>query len=152
MAFIELNDVLFRGELRGATGRARFKLTSKNINAIDTVNIAGNQVTYSTYSRWWGGAITNGYGMFTHWIDIPDDNVFVEIIAFAQFAGKVSVDGSIRPNRNKRGPGMRCLPYVEILPLSKGAHYVQLISAASGSSTGGYIFCRYIRRTGRDNY
>lgn len=151
MAFIELSDILFRGQLRGATGQARFKLTTKALNAVDTLNIAGNQVTYSTYIRWYGGAITNGWGMFTHWFDVPDGGAYVEIVAYAQNAGTVSVDGAIRPNRNRRGPGFKCLPFVEILPLSPGQHFVQMIAALSGSSSGGFVLCRYIRPTGSSN-
>ncbi len=151
MAYIELSDVLFRGELRGATGTARFKLTANAVNAVDTLHIAGNQVTYSTYLRWWGGPITNGSTMFSHVVSIPDDDTFVEVIAYANNASYVTVDGVRRQNRNRRGPNLRSLPYVEIIPLTKGTHTITLISGVTRSSTDGYILCRYIRRTGSSN-
>jgi len=151
LAFIELNDVLFRGELRGARGTARFKLTARALNAVDTLNIAGNQVTYSTYQRWYGGPITYGVRMFGYYVEVPDTNVFVEIVAYGHNAANVAVNGVIRPNRNRRSPGYPCLPFVDVLHLPKGGHYIEMTAAISGYSNGGYILCRYIRRTGASN-
>lgn len=151
MAYIEVSDVLFRGELRGATGQARFKLTAEAINAVDTVNIAGNQVTYNFYFRYSGIAVSNGGVMLTGTINVPDNNAWVEVIAYGHGASAVQVNGVTRPNRNRRGPSYELLPFVEVIPLAKGTHTVRLISGFTGTSSKGYIFCRYIRNTGLAN-
>jgi len=151
MAYIEVSDVMFRGELRGATGQARFKLTAKAIDAVDTVNIAGNQVTYNFYFRYSSIAVSAGGVMLSGTIDVPDNNAWVEIIAYGHGASAVQVNGVTRPNRNRRGPSFELLPFVEIIPLAKGTHTVRLISSFTGTSANGYIFCRYIRNTGLAN-
>lgn len=147
MSFVELSNVMFRGTLRGANGSARFKLTANAINAVDTVNINFNQVTYSkliTYSRTSQGA---GSTLVSMGLDIPDSFAWVEIVAYGTRAGSVSVDGAFRLNRNRRSPGLALLPFVELVNLTKGLHTVSLHSASSGSSSG-LILCRYIRNTG----
>lgn len=151
MAYIELSDVLFRGELRGARGRAKFKLTADSIDAVDTINIAGNQITYSFYFRYSGVAAAAGYPLLTGIIDVPDNEAWIEIIAYGYGASYVTVDGGGRVNRNGRSPGYELLPFVEVVPLKKGTHTVSLISGFNGTSPSGFIFCRYIRNTGRDN-
>jgi hypothetical protein len=151
MSYIELGDVVFRGELQGATGQARFKLTGKTINAVDTVHIAGNQVTYSFYFRHFGVGVSPGSEALRGVIDVVDTNVFIEIIAYGEGASNVVVDGVVRPNRNRRAPAYKLLPFVEILPMAPGRHTIQLFSAKSGVSSEGYIMCRYIRRTGSNN-
>lgn len=151
MSYIELGNVMFRGELRGATGQAKFKLLAQAIDAVDTVNIAGNQVTYSTYASYTSKSTSVGAQLLNVSINVPDTNTYVEFIAYGSGASSVRIDGVGRPNRNRRGPGYKLLPFVEILPMAAGNHTVQLISGINGTSTDGYIFCRYIRRTGTDN-
>lgn len=151
MAFIELTDVLFRGELRGANGRARFKLTAKALNAVDTLNIAGNQITYSFYFRHSSKAVTAGAASLTGIIDVPDSSAWIEVIAYGDRARSVVVDGVTRPNYNRRSPSLYLMPFTEMIKLNKGTHSISLISDFTGTSASGYIFCRYIRNTGSSN-
>jgi hypothetical protein len=151
MSYIEVSNVMFRGQLRGATGQARFKLTAKAVNAVDTINIAGNQVTYNFFFRYSSIAVAQGGVMLSGNINVPDNNAWIEIIAFGHGASALQVNGATRPNRNRRGPSFELLPFVEIIPLAKGVHNVRLISGFTGTSVKGYIFCRYIRNTGLAN-
>lgn len=147
MAYIELSDTMFRGTLKGARGKARFKLTAKAINAIDTVNINYNMVTYDYNIKYSTPSQSAGSVLVTAGINVPDEEAWVEIIAYGAGAGSVRVNGNTMPNRNLRGPGQKLLPFVSMVKLPKGKHTVQLISAASGASSG-FIMCRYIRKTG----
>lgn len=45
MPYLELGSVLFRGNLKGATGRAQFKLSADSIDAVDRINIKGGEIT-----------------------------------------------------------------------------------------------------------
>jgi hypothetical protein len=147
MSFVELSNAMFRGTLKAATGAAKFKLTAQAINAVDTVNINYNQVTYDrliTYSRTYQAA---GSILAAMELNIPDSSAWVEIVAHGTYAGGVSVDGSWRANRNLRAPNQPMLPFVELISLSQGQHTVQLHSSGSGASSG-LILCRYIRSTG----
>ncbi len=151
MSSIEISNTLFRGELRGATGQAKFKLTAQAINAVDTINVAGNQITYSYYFILPGGATSIGATQHTMVIDIPDDGAVMEFVVYCHGMSTVYIDGGARPNRNLRSPGSAILPYVEIVGLTKGVHYLQLVSGLNGTSAGGRVLCRYLRRTGLDN-
>lgn len=151
MSYIEISNTLFRGQLRGATGQAKFKLTAQAINAVDTVNIAGNQVTYSYYFLLPGGATSIGATQHTMVIDIPDNGAVMEFVVYCHGMKTVYIDGGARPNRNMRSPGSPILPYVEIVSLAKGIHHLQLVSGLNGTSAGGRVLCRYLRRTGLDN-
>lgn len=147
MSYAELSNVMFRGHLRGANGSAKFKLTADAINAVDTLNINFNQVTYDrliTYERPYQSA---GSVLATLSMVIPDEGAWVEIVAQGSGAGAVYVDGVVRRNRNRRSPNQALLPFVELVQLSKGNHVVSMTSSASGYSAG-LIFCRYIRNTG----
>lgn len=147
MSFVELSNTMFRGHLKAASGSAKFKLTAQAINAVDTLNINYNQVTYDrliTYSRAYQNA---GSVLATMILDIPDTSAWVEIVAYGTYAGGVTVDGGWRINRNRRAPNQPLLPFVELVLLNKGQHAVQLHSTGSGASSG-LILCRYIRATG----
>lgn len=147
MSFVELSNVMFRGELKGANGEARFKLTADAVNAVDTLNINFNQVTYNkviTYSR---ASQSAGSTLALLELDVPDTAAWIEIVAYGSRAGNVLVDGVIKPNRNRRAPDQRLLPFVELVSLSKGLHTVSMRSSSSGSSSG-VLLCRYIRNTG----
>lgn len=151
MAFIEMSDILVRGELRGAIGKAKFKMTSKAINAVDTLHIAGNQVTYTFYFTYPSKSVTSGGVSLTGTFNVPDQNAWVEIIAYGHGAASIKIDGTTQPNRNKREPSSKIMPFITVVPLAKGNHSIQIVSGITGTSSGGWIFCRYIRRTGSDN-
>ena len=147
MAYFELDSVLFRGELKGATGVAKFRLTSKAINAVDTVNIGNDQVTYNKHINFNVSNVSAGQVIATLPIDIPDSNAWMEINAYASRGSTVSVDGQAQLNRNRRGPSTELLPFITVIPLNKGAHTIRIIAGSAGS-TKGYIVARYIRTTG----
>lgn len=151
MAYVELNDILIRGTLRGATGQARFKLTAKQINAINTLNIKSGHVTYSYYFSYSNKEVTAGAAMLSATIAVQDEGAFIEVIASADGASSVKIDGVTRPTRNRRGPNSLITPFVEIVKLAPGSHTISIISGKTGASSRGYILCRYIRRTGSDN-
>lgn len=148
MAYFELDSVLFRGELKGATGVAQFRLTSKAINAVDTVNIGNDQVTYNKYINFNIGWVGSGAVIQTLNLNVPDATAWVEVTAYASRASTVRIDGSNQINRNRRSPNTKLLPFVALVKLNRGSHTVQLISGSAGS-TEGYIIARYIRETGR---
>ena len=147
MAYFELDSVLFRGELKGATGVAKFRLSSKAINAVDTVNIGNDQVTYNKHINFNVGHVSAGQVIATLPIDIPDSNAWMEIIAYASRGSTVSVDGQAQLNRNRRGPSTELLPFITVIPLNKGTHTIRIIAGSAGS-TKGFIVARYIRTTG----
>lgn len=151
MSFIEVSDAMFRGELRGANGVAKFKLTAEAIDAVDTINVAGGQVTFSYYFSYGSKSVTSGGESLVATIDVPDSSAFIEIISYGHGASSVRVNGVDRLNRNLRSPSFECLPFVEVVELPKGIHTISLISGFTGTSSFGYILCRYIRRTGLDN-
>lgn len=147
MSYVELDNVMFRGTLKGATGKAKFKLTAQAIDAVDSVNINYDQVTYNKLFTYERANQTSGSTLVTAILQIPDDEAWVEIIAYGDRASYVSVNGVGRLNRNRRGPENKYLPYVEMVSLTKGTHTVRLVSGSSGYSKG-LILCRYIRKTG----
>jgi len=146
MSFIELDSVLFRGELKGAKGTAKFRLTAQAIDAVDTVNIGNGQCTYD-FKTQFGVSHAAGVALFTAVLDIPDATAWVEIIAYATRAVSIYVDSAKQPIRNRRPPNSRLLPSVSLHNLSQGTHTVQIFSGSAGWSDG-YIMCRYIRTTG----
>lgn len=147
MSYVELDNVMFRGTLKGATGKAKFKLTAQAINAVDSVNINYDQVTYNKLFTYERASQSSGSTLVTASLQIPDAQAWVEIIAYGDRAAYVTIDGARRLNRNRRGPGSKFLPYVEMVSLTKGTHTVRLVSGSSGYSKG-LILCRYIRKTG----
>lgn len=147
MAYIELDNVLYRGTLKAATGEAKFRLTASAINAVDTINIGNDQVTYNKHIIVNVGQVYKGQVIAALPVDIPDTNAWLEIIAYASRASAVTVDGQTQLNRNRRQPSTKLLPFITVIPLSKGAHTIRLIAGSSGS-TSGYIVARYIRTTG----
>lgn len=147
MAFIEIGNVMFRGDLKAATGEAKFRLTANAINAIDTVNIGHNQVTYNKHINFNIGYVSAGQVIATLPIDVPDSSSWMEIIAYASRGSTVSVDGYAQINRNRRGPSTVLLPFITVIPLSIGPHTIRIIAGSAGS-TSGYILARYIRTTG----
>ena len=147
MSFIELSNVMFRGTLKAANGEARFKLAADAINAVDTVNIGNSQCTYDFQVRFLTPYMPSEVALATAYLNVPDDGAWVEVIAFGTTAGSVYVDGVLQPNRNRRNPSQRTLPFVSLYPMAKGPHTVVLRSNKAGP-TGGYIMCRYIRKTG----
>lgn len=147
MAYLELGNVMFRGDLKAATGEAKFRLTANAINAVDTVNIGNDQVTYNKHIIFNVGYVSAGQVIATLPIDIPDSDVWMEIIAYASLGSIVSVDGQAQLNRNRRGPSTELLPFITVIPLDIGDHNIRIIAESEGS-TEGYIVARYIRTTG----
>lgn len=147
MAFIELGNTMFRGTLRGATGVARFKLTADAINAVDTVNIGSDQVTYSKHIVFDGYSGSVGSIIAVLLIDIPDDVAWVEIISHCTKSSTFSINGSALPIRNRRFPDSRLFPAVNLIKLTKGTHTFRVIANSTGQCEG-YAICRYIRITG----
>ena len=147
MAFIELGNTMFRGTLRGATGVARFKLTADAINAVDTVNIGSDQVTYSKHIVFGGISKSVGSTIALLNINIPDDVAWVEVISHCTRTSTVSINGSALPTRNKRFPDSRLFPAVNLIKLTKGTHTFRILANSIGQCEG-YAICRYIRITG----
>lgn len=147
MAFIELGNTMFRGTLKGATGVARFKLTADAINAVDTVNIGSDQVTYSKHIEFNSTSTSVGSTIAILPINIPDDVAWVEIISHCTRSSTFSINGSALPIRNRRSPNSRLLPAVNLIKLTKGTHTFRVLSNSIGQCEG-YAICRYIRITG----
>ena len=147
MAYIEIGNVMFRGDLKAATGVARFRLTAKAINAVDTVNIGSNQVTYTKHINFNVSKVSSGKVIASLTVDVPDSSSWMEIIAYSSRGATVSVDGKAQLNRNRRRPSTELLPFITVMSLSKGSHTIRIIAGSAGSAKG-YILARYIRTTG----
>lgn len=145
--YAEFGNAFFRGRLKGATGEARFKLIADTINAVDTVNIAGQSVTFSVTTKYENKI---GPEFLRAVINVPDDNVYLEFICYGVGVTGFLLDGVARGNFNQRSLTSRTNPYNEIIAVSKGDHTVQLIGAANTMSSSGFVFCRYIRKTGSE--
>lgn len=143
--YAEFGNAFFRGRLKGATGEARFKLTADTINAVDTVNIRGGAVTYNFYQTYANVQSTVPLNMN---IEVLDDGVYLEFIAYGHGCLRLVVDGVVRPRYNGKAVNHPCLPHNEVLPMAKGFHNVYLTHQGNVPSAEGFIFVRYIRPTG----
>lgn len=143
--YAEFGNAFFRGRLKGATGEARFKLVADTINAVSTVNIAKQAVTFSFY-RQYANALSTTYCELV--IDVPDDGeIWLEFICYGANATQFFFDGGIRGTFNQRRLASKTNPYNELIKVTKGQH-IAVLKGSAGSSLEGYIFCRYIRKTG----
>lgn len=148
MSYVELGNTAFRGELRGATGFFKGTLTAQAVNAVDTVNIAAGQITYSTLASYYNQPTSNGATVLSTVINVPDALAFVELQVFGHGAVAVYVDGVQRLPTSMGRPGNRLVPFSEMILLAGGQHTIQLISGINGVSVHGYIHVQYIRSTG----
>lgn len=145
--YAEFGNAFFRGRLKGATGEARFKLVADTINAVSTVNIAKQAVTFSFY-RQYANALSTTYCELA--IDVPDDGeIWLEFICYGVNATQFFFDGGLRGTFNQRRLSSETNPYNELIRVTKGQH-VAVLKGAAASSAEGYIFCRYIRKTGSE--
>lgn len=145
--YAEFGNAFFRGRLKGASGEARFKLIADTINAVTTVNIAGQAVTFSFSSRY--TQRVTGNVLLDIIIDVPDVGVYLEFICFGDTATGFILDGVTRGRFNQRSVSVKCNPYNEIIEVSQGQHRAQLVTNV-GYGNEGFIFCRYIRKTGSE--
>lgn len=165
--YAEFGNAFFRGRLKGAKGEARFKLTARAINAVDTVNIRGLAVTWNFYKTYTGFSAPGGQSGYTYvtlQVDVLDEvilgGVYIELICFAQqpdsedsfsdYEPTIYVDGVPRPSYAARNARSRIYPFNEVVHMTKGSHTVSIVGR-SPTSADGYIFCRYIRPTGNQN-
>lgn len=148
--YAEFGNAFFRGRLKGATGEARFKLVADTINAVSTVNIAKQAVTFSFYRKY-ADAIGTTYCELI--IDVPDEDevygVWLEFICYGVNATQFFFDGGLRGTFNQRRLASETNPYNELIRVTKGQH-VAVLKGVAASSAEGYIFCRYIRKTGSE--
>lgn len=161
MSYIELGNVMFRGEIRGAKGTIHGKLTAKAVNAADTLNFKDGQITYSVFSNYVNRtAPAKGDPLFSIVVNIPDTNGgFVEITAHAaNCGGLVYIDGTERIGTSGSHSLYKINPYNELVSLAQGNHTIEIRSnndpydnAYTGLSSEGYILVRYIRATGSAN-
>ena len=148
MSYIELGNVLFRGTLKGARGNAKFKLTADAINVIDTIHIAGGQLSYYISVTSGSQTVVNNGVVLELIVDIPDEEAWLETTAYGNRTDTVTIDDVDQPNRNKALPSNFSRPFFSLNKLTKGQHSIKLIASSAGISTSSYIFCRYIRPTG----
>lgn len=145
--YAEFGNAFFRGRLKGASGEARFKLVADTINAVSTVNIAKQAVTFSFYAKY---VNVVGTTYCTLPIDVPDDGeIWLEFICYGENATQFYFDGVLRGTFNQRRLNSKTNPYNELIRVTKGAH-TAILKGTVGSSSEGYIFCRYIRKTGSE--
>lgn len=168
--YAEFGNAFFRGRLKGATGEARFKLTAGSVNAVDTINIAGRAVTYDWITVFGPATAQSGGVLYETVIDVIDDGVYIEFLCYSDaksvmldgslsvlaYCRQVWIDGVQEPTFMGRDPAFRACPFNTVKPLARGPHTIQIraydYSPAIDTTTSkeGYIFCRYIRRTGSD--
>lgn len=154
--YAEFGNAFFRGRLKGAKGEARFKMQADIVSAVDTINIAGQAVTYTVTSRYGPGSgvgaqtANSGGVLFSTAVNIVDENVWIEFIAYGAGAQYFYVDGGRRPLYSGRRPGDRCIPHNEVIEMAPGVHTMFLYAPPGTVSGDGFIICRYIRPTGSD--
>lgn len=163
MSYIEMGNVLFRGELRGARGRIKGKLTANAVNVIDTIHIADGQITFSVFSAYYNRQITPNAVVHSIQVDIPDAQGFVEVTAFCDYGASASantstnsayvrIDGGMRIGTNGSRPWLQVFPFNETVALARGVHTIEIVSGNHSLLSGkGYILARYIRATGSAN-
>ncbi|CAM3843999.1 hypothetical protein [Parendozoicomonas haliclonae] len=94
MSYFEINDVLFRGQLIGATGSAKFKMAASAIDAVDTINIGAGEVSYLQYVRYESPKqVTKGADMLSVNVVPNGDYQYIEINAYADKASHVALHG-----------------------------------------------------------
>lgn len=147
MAYIELDSVLFRASLNGATGTAKLQLTADAVNAVDTINIGNNQVTYSKYITVNGLYVKAGYQIMSISVEIFEESTWIEITAYANRGGAIKINGTNQVARNRRTSNIRVFPAIQLVNLPIGTHNISLHSNSAGTCEG-YIMARYIRSTG----
>lgn len=151
MSLLEVGNAFFRGELKGANGSMKMKLTADAIDVVDTVNFKGGEITYN-YTFKHSGRQAVGNSVISGTIVVVDANVFVEIVVSAYGASVVYINGGARLNRNQRGPGGRILPFVDLVYLPPGTYTIDVHSSTANIYCyWAVINCRYIRRTGTEN-
>lgn len=144
--YAEFGNAFFRGRLKGAKGEARFRLFADTINAVNTVNIRGGAVTYNFYQRY--AAIQSTVPLSMN-LQVFEEGVFLEFIAYGHGCTGLVVDGVLRPKYNGKTLNHPCLPHNEVIgPLSVGVHNAYLVHPGNSVSADGFIFVRYIRPTG----
>lgn len=149
MSYIEIGSCAFRGELRGATGFFKGRLTADAVNAVDTVNIAGGQITYATLASYVNQPTSVGANLIVANINVPDALAFIEIQAFGHGATQVFLDGVLRLPTSMGTPGTQLVPFSELVLLAGGPHQIILRSGMNGVSAQGYVHVQYIRATGQ---
>ena len=151
MSYVELGDVLFRGELAGANGEARFKLTADAIEVVDTIHIGYGQVSYLLQSYQTSKYVESG-GVINQLVcPVTDSNVVIQIDAYGHLASDIQFNGVNRPMRLTSHIGRQMLSYTELFMVVPGTHTVRIISGATGTSNKSIIVAKYMRLTGSDN-
>lgn len=171
--YAEFGNAFFRGRLKGASGEARFKLSANSVNAVDTINIAGRAVTYDWIVQFGPASADYGGVLYQTVIDVVDDGVYIEFLCYSHckptlldgsvairpFGRMIRIDGVEQPIFMGRDAAFKACPFNSVVPLARGQHTIQIMSSRipristdidSRYSAEGYIFCRYIRRTGSD--
>lgn len=147
MAFIEVGDVVFRGELAAANGVAKFKLNAGAINAVDTVNIAGSSVAYAVYGVVSGLATTAGVVYYTLGFTVPEA-AFVEITAYSNNCSQVQIDGVAVTDLRQEYPTSPLFPLTRLVSLSAGYHTLKIKAATTGTGSVRSAV-KYYRETGQ---
>ncbi|WP_062269501.1 hypothetical protein [Endozoicomonas arenosclerae] len=150
MSYFEMDSVLFRGQLKGATGQAKFKLTSDAIEAVDTVNIEGGAVTYSTYSYVYPNrSFSQGEHVVSSVIQVPEGAWTEWFAACSGTKSSLYINGGLQPRliSFKQGQGLGS-PLSGLVNLGAGQHTLALHTASAGHNHNAYILVRYIRNTG----
>ena len=161
MSYAELGSAIFRGELQGATGEAKFKLTADAINAVDAINIKNGAVTYNIWAITGPRLVNKNELMLSLNVNIIEAYAYIEVHCYCMVSTFLWLDGSPLKLNNKRGHNGGIMSPAQILKLNNGMHTLSLYSDADyipfdtvawtyplrcrGTS---YIVARYIRETG----
>lgn len=155
-ALWEMRNAIFRGELSGAGGTARFQLTAGAVDAVDAVNIANLAVTFEYVVGYWEVVPTlTAFAPLS--VVVPDDGVLLEILAPNHNIGyewELWVDGVVQTKHNQRGStSWYCSPPIWYVYVPTARTVVLTLANHSLTSQGhyGFLIARYIRLTGTDN-
>ena len=144
MSFIELGNVMFRGELKAATGKVRFSLSASAVNAVDSINIVNGSVSYSQFFSFSRNA-QSGKTFFSVNANIQDQQSFLEVVVYSNALKDVLVS-NVKQNRHNANRNLMIFPVIVVVPLAKGTHPVSLTANGTGTASG-WLNLRYIRST-----
>jgi len=148
MSFVEFGSVMFRGDLVAATGVFKGRFTVEAIDAVDTINIKTNQITFQERAAHSGKSVTSGQPALSFNFVMPDSWKKVEIVAYGSLCNGLRLDGVTIPIRSGVTGLVQFRPLVALVDVDAGSHTIDLMANSTGWSDSGYILVRYIRETG----
>lgn len=155
MSYVEMGSAIFRGNLAGATGDVRFKLTAEAIDAVDTINIQNGSVTsYVVVVKNTAEMVDkDGTYMFVNVMGDSDDDC-IDLYAYVDSKNKdmkIFHNGKkILDRSQKYKINDRFFKFRAVIRSVVGENVIAIVNkgATQDMASGGFILAGYIRETG----